>query len=307
MITSTLTKEFKEIIKKKERLWYGVYCFVLLILFLYLLFPSKALDKFIIQEANRVYPDLKVKIGETNISFPLGIKIESIEVTTENIPDIVFESDITKIKPGILSYVSGNRKYSFQSSTMGGNISGSVHYKNNSEKNGDKANIRFKDIRLGKRTFIHPVISRKLECIANGEINFIGDISSPVNGNFNLSLELFDGNIKLINPISQLSDIGFHKLTLAAEMENRFINITSMQLAGEGIKGFASGNIRVINNFMASRLDLKGELEFSSTFYQDMPDIQNAINILTSGREDGKLSFNVKGTIEKPRFNFNRR
>lgn len=308
MQTSTGTAKFKDIMKKKERLWYGVYCFVLIILFLHILFPSETLKKYILHEADRVYPDMKVDFDEINLSFPMGIKLEGFRISNENNPDInVYESDVTTITSGIFAYLAGNRRYSFRSSTMGGNISGYVDTRDNNEKNGQKARINFRDIHLENRVFIHPLITRRLECLARGEINFAGDISSPEKGDLDISLELSDGKIKLLKPILRLSEIGFHKVNLTAKMKNKKINITDTELAGDGINGTASGTIRLNNDFMTSRLDLIGELEFSSTFYQDMPDIQNAINILTSGREDGKLSFNVKGTIEKPRFNFNRR
>ena len=299
---------FKEIINKKKELWYGIYCFILAILFLHLLFPSGVLEKYIIHEANRVYPGLKIKLGEVSLSFPAGIKIKGLGISAKDHPDInVYESNSTTISPGMLSYASGNRKYSFQSSTMGGTISGSLYSENNNEKTGVKANIRFKDIHLGNGIFILPVFTERLECIAEGQINFTGDISSPANGDINLLLELFDGNIKLKNPVSRLSDIGFRKLNLAAEMKNRLMDITSMELAGEGIEASASGTIRFNDNFTANRLDLKGELELSSAFFQGMPDLQKAVELINSGKEDGRMSFNIKGSIEKPLFNFNRR
>lgn len=295
-------------LNNKEWLWYGTYCLVLIILFLHILFPSETVKDYLIRNADRVYPDLKVTLDKIGLSFPLGIKIKGLGISFENDPDInVYESENSTIRPAILTYFAGNQKYFFRSSTMGGNISGFVQNAEEKEKNEIKARIIFKDIHLDDRVFIHPLITRRFEGSARGEINFTGNLSLPENGDFDISLEIFDGKIKLLDPILKLEAIDFYEINLTAEMKNKKISIAGTELLGNGIKGTASGTIRLNDDFLTSRLDLKGELEFSSTFFQDMPDVQNAISILTSGNDDGKLSFNVKGTIEKPRFNFNRR
>lgn len=296
------------ILKHKQWLWYALYCFALFIIFLYLLFPSEILKKYFINEADRIYPDFKIKLDTIKFSFPLGVKIKNLEVSNENVPDTnIYESDNTTISPGILSHLVGHGKYSFQSSTMGGSISGFIQKVDETAKDGVNTRIKFKDIHLDDRAFLHPLISRRLAGLARGEINFNGNLSFPENGDFDISLDIFDGKIKLLNPILSLSAIDFYKISLAAKIENKKISITGTELSGDGIKGSASGTIRLNSDFLTSRLDLKGELEFSSAYFQDMPDVQNAIAILTSGKEDGKLTFNVRGTIDKPRLNFDRR
>ena len=293
-------------LKNRKWLWYGIYCFALIIIFLYILFPSEVLKGYMINRAGDVYPDLKVKLNDISLSFPVGIQIEGLGISLEKDPDvIIYNSDNTNIRPGILSYFAGSRKYYFQSSTMGGNISGYLKNKVDNGKNGITAKVIFKEIHLDNRVFIHPVINRRVEGTARGEINFKGDLASPVDGDFDVSLELSKGKLKLLNPILQLSEIVFDKATLKAEMKNNIMEISSAELAGNGLKAMASGTVRLNNNFLTSRLDLKGEIEFSSTFFKNMPDVGEAVSALTGGREDGKLSFNLRGTIEKPRFNLN--
>lgn len=294
-------------LKNKKWLLYGIYCLVLTIVFLYLLFPSDILKNYFIEEIYRIHPGLKVRLDDINLSFPFDIKIEGLKISTDDSPNInIYESDDTLITPRIFAYLKGNSEYSFKSSTMGGDISGFVSLKDHSQHNVAKSRVIFRDIHLDKNVFIYPIVNDRLDGTLNGEINFTGSISSPQNGDCDMSLDLTDGKINLKNSILKLSAIDFHTIKLKAEMKNGKIDISDTELVGDGVKGNASGTIRLNKNFMASRLDLKGELELASSFFRDMPGIKNTLKIFTRARENGKLPFNVKGTIKEPLFNFSR-
>lgn len=293
------------IIKNNSRLWYIIYAVVLTVLFLYVMFPSAALTKYIREQVEERYPDINISFNKVNLSLLAGIKIRGLKISSRENPGIpVLISEKSSVRISIPAWLKGDPRYYFESKVKGGEISGFVEEKNSVNKDRVDASIDIENVKLDGNVIIHPVISKRLEGILTGKIKFVGDLPDLLRGNAEISLDLADGRFKLVNPVLDMNEIGFKKISLSCVLDNRRLSIKDLIMTGGPVNGSATGTVLLSNNLFSSRLGLTGEIEPSPSLFQDMPEAGKAINLIKNGMKDGKLKIEIHGTLEKPLYKF---
>lgn len=291
------------IIKNKSRLWYTVYAVVLMVFFLYVMFPSAALTKYIREQVEKRYPDIIISFNKVNLSLLAGIKIKGLKVSSRENPEIpVFASEKSSVRISIPGWLKGDPRYYFDSKVKGGEISGFVEEKNSVNKDRIDATIDIENVRLDGNAFIHPIIGKRLEGTLTGEIKFMGDLPDLLRGNAEISLDLIDGRFKLVNPLLNMNEIGFKKISLACVLDNRRMSIKDLIMTGGPVNGSATGILQLSNNLLSSRLMLACEIAPSPSLFQDMPEAGKAINLMKNRMKDGKFKIDIRGTLERPSY-----
>ena len=285
----------------KQWLWYLIFAVCLTAILLYINFPSKALTDYIRVQAENRYPDIKIDFDKIYLTFYPGIQIRGLKISLKEYPDTpVYVSEKSSIRVSILSWIKGDPEYYFESSVKGGEISGVIEEKNEVKKERVDATIELKGIKLDQNIFIHPIVSERIEGSVAGKIIFMGNLSDPLKGNTEISLNLSDGMIKFKKPIFDLNALEFKKLNISGVIDKRRLNIKEFNMTGEDINGSATGTIQIGNQIQNSRLNLKTELEPLPSLYQDMPKVGNAINGIKSKMSNGKLRVDLQGTLDRP-------
>ncbi len=282
-------------------IWYCLYAVILAIFFIYILFPSKDIREYLIRSAGNIHPDLVVSIKKVSPTLPPGIKIKDIRMSLRNNPEeMVFQSEQIYVRPKILSLITGNNKYAFKGRLYDGTVSGLVQSAKSPDKNAVEVRISMENISIRENSGFFSKISDRVEGALNGNITYRGRINNPMSGDGDAEITLSEGLFKMARPVLGLDEIEFSEFKMEGNLkENRF-NITRGDLTGEHMAGSISGPISLNNHIPDSRLNLKAEIELHPSIFQVSPEIRDALNMLKKGMKDGKLSFNIKGTIEKP-------
>ena len=285
----------------RQWLWYLIYAVSLTVVLLFIMFPADALKNYILVQAEKRYPDICIDFKKIGFTLSPGIKIHGLSISLSKDPATpVYVSEKTTIRVSVLDWIKGDNKYSFKSATKGGMISGFLKEKNEVKKERIDATINIDGIRLDENIFIHPVLSERLEGILTGKITFMGNLSDPLKGTAEISLDLVDGRIRLKKPILDLNVLEFKKIDLSGVIDNRRLNIKDLNMTGGPMNGSATGSVRINNDLLNSRLNIKAEIEPSSSLSKDMPEVGNAINMMKNIMKNGKLRIDIQGTIYRP-------
>lgn len=283
--------------KDKPWLWYTVFAVCLTVILLYIKFPSESLTRYIRIEAEKRYPDIKIGFDKISLTLSPGIKIRGLKISLSQDPETpVYVSEKSKIRVSILGLLKGDPKYYFTSMVKGGEISGIIE-----EKDGVKkvdASIDIKEIRLDENVFVHPIINERVEGILTGKITFMGNLSDPIKGTTELSLNMADGKVKFLEPFLGIDRVDFKGINLSGIIDNKKLTIKELNMTGGPLNGNITGTILInSSDFPASRLNLKAEIEPTPSLSQDMPEVERLIKNMMKG---GKLRLDIPGTIESP-------
>ncbi|NLA76006.1 MAG: type II secretion system protein GspN [Deltaproteobacteria bacterium] len=283
--------------KGKNRYLYPVYIAVLLIFFLYVMFPDSILKGFLSSQAEDLFPDLSVRFEDAGFILPLGIKIRGLEVALKDSPHRpLYVSEKTSVRVSVPGLLFGGTKLTFSSRVNGGKLSG--FYK---EKDKDicSISIDIDDIALDGNPFILPETGKYIEGRLTGRISFAGSLSDFINGKGSIFLEAKKGRIKPSMPLFDIRDIGFENISLTGALVNMRFNLKDLSMKGGPINGKARGDVQLKSDIISSGLKFSVEITPTPEMKSEMPDIAMAIessNMLKNGR----LRLDIQGTLTNP-------
>jgi type II secretion system protein N len=261
--------------KENKRYWYLIYIAVLLVIFLYVMFPDRILNSFLSAQAEKRFPALSISFKDTNFLLPLGVKVRGLEVALKENPDQpLYISEKTSIRVSLTGMLFGNNKITFSSRVNGGVISGVIN-----EREKDICNISavIDDVLLDGRPFVHPDTGKYIEGLLKGRINLSGNPSDLITGDGDIFLEAENGRIKPAIPLFDIRDIGFERISVTGTLEKMNFNIKDMSMKGGPFNGSLKGDVQLKRDISSSGLRLSAKITPGPAMKKDMPDIAKVI------------------------------
>ena len=289
----------------KKFLLYLIFVIGLTVVLLYIKFPSKALANYIRIQAEKSFSDISINFRKLGLTLSPGIKIQGLSISLKEAPEIpVYFSEKTTIRVSVLGWLKGDSKYYFESFVKGGEISGFLEEKNEVKKERVDATIDIKGVKLDENTFIHPALGERLEGVLTGKVTFMGNLSDPLKGITEISLDLSEGKVKLKKTFLDMDVLEFKKMNISGVIDNRRLSIKDLNMTGGPVNGSATGTIQISNDLLGSRLNLKAEIEPSSSMGREAPGMEKAFNLVKSKMKDDKLPIEIRGTFDRLSYNF---
>jgi type II secretion system protein N len=286
-----------EALKGNNRYWYLIYIAVLLVVFLYVMFPDSILNSFLSAQAEKRFPDFNISFKKTGFTLPLGVNIRGLEVALKDNPDEpLYVSEKTSVRVSITGLLFGHMKLTFSSRVNGGEISGVFEEK---DKDGCNITAVIEDIILDGKPFIHSELSEYIEGTLSGKINYNGEFAGYIRGNGNISLEMVNGGFKLPIPLFDVEGIRFERVSLTGVLDNINLNIKDLSMTGGPFNGRAKGDVQLKEDIFSSGLRLSAEITTTPAMKKEMPEVSRAIESSKIMKGD-KLLLDIKGTLTKP-------
>jgi type II secretion system protein N len=287
----------------KKKILFILYIIAAFIFFLYILFPSNAVKKYIEHKLGGIHPDLSISIGNINPTFPPGIRLKA--VSFYYIRSSLLDAETIKIVPGILSLFSSKTTFSFKGAAYAGIINGSADIGNNSghiKIDTNLAGIQIKDIPAIKNLAGIEKEKYKVSGILNGKVRYSNNKGSGrVEG---AMLGISDCRIKLKEPVFNHENFTFSKIEADLAMVKKRFQIKSCTIEGDKVNASLSGSVVTKKNLGSSVLNLNGKIKLKPLFFGNMK--KNLLASIFPKKMSGNSSFTYKigGTFDNPEFTF---
>jgi type II secretion system protein N len=231
-----------------------------------------------------------VALGHISSSLPFGLKIEGVSID-EN----PFAREL-KIRPGLISLLSGRLDLNMAALFPSGSLAGSVR---------TPLDAAFESLRVSAR--MDDLDSQVFQSLFPSGTGLRG----PITGTFelsrpNASFREMEGRADIVwkdgylpIPHSHLSlplpvdGIQFTMLEVESVMEKGLVTLERVELAGD-ISGTVTGSVRIMEPLSRSRLNLTGEIGLP-------PDLALLLGS-QAGSSTERVRFSLRGTLDRPRF-----
>lgn len=284
-------------LKGNNRYWYLLYIAVLLVIFLYIMFPDSILKGFISAQAEKRFPDLSIKFEKTGFILPLGIKIRGLEVALKDNPyEPIYESEKTTVRVSVTGLLFGDVKLTFSSRVNGGEISGVFKEK---DKEGCNITAVIDAIILDGKPFIHPELSEYIEGTLSGKVAYTGELAGYIRGNGDISLEMVNGRFNLVMPLFDVDGIGFKRVSLTGALDKMNLNIKDLMVTGGPFNGRVKGDVQLKQDILSSGLRLSAKITTAPDMKKEMPELLRAIES-SKIMKNGSVLLDIQGTLKKP-------
>jgi len=294
----------------KKIFLYSIYIIGIIIFFLYYLFPSDIIKKYIISKAKEANPNIIIRIDQVKPSFPPGLKFYKVEFLQEENPLADIEN--LKVMPNLMTLFKSEIRFTFKGESCKGTIKGkgSVVKSDNPDSvqglmiDTDLSGIQIKDIK-GIKTSDY-----KVSGILNGNILYNSKdpaetvVSKLSISDCNLNLAPLSKKMGLLAPLFNVGNFTFKNVDANITLnKSRTLQIKEFTVKGTQINGNLSGSVMLKTPSEKSMLNLTGDIKPHPSFIATLGNMGALINKANPGRgNDGGIPFKITGTIENPGF-----
>ena len=285
----------------KKYFLYASYIIAAFIFFLYILFPSDAVKKYIETRLGEINPDLAISIDHIKPAFPPGVRLNA--VSFYYIHSLMLDAETVKIVPGIFSLFSSKTTLSFKGVVYDGIINGKADIGNNAahiKMDANLSGIQIEDIPAVKN--LAGIEKEKYEVagILNGMITYSTNKDSG--RVMEAKLGISDCRVKLKDPVFNHKDFTFSKVETDIATARKRLQVRNCTIEGDKVNASFTGSIYTKKDSGSSTLNLNGEIKLKPLFFQNSD--KNILASIFSEKMSGNNSFFLKigGTFNNPEF-----
>jgi len=287
----------------KKNILYISFIIAAFVFFLYILFPSDAVKKYVEHKLGSINPDLSISIDNINPVFPPGVRLNT--VSFYYIRSLLLDAETIKIVPKIFSVFSSKKAFSFKSVAYDGIINGKAIIGSNSghiKIDANLSGIQIKDIPAIQIPAGIEKEKYKITGILDGKVTYSNNKGSGRVAGAKLGIS--DCSIKLKEPVFNHENFSFSKIEADLAVIKKRLQIKSCTIEGDNVNASLSGSIVTNKNLGSSVLNLKGKIKLKPLFFGDMQ--KNLLASIFPKKMSGNSSFSFKigGTFNNPEFTF---
>jgi len=291
-------------------LLYFIYITAATTVFLYALFPSQAVHRYLTHHLNKTQAGLKVGFGTVRPVFPPALVLNNVILHYQKVP--VFETPALKIRPMLKTLWKKARTYSFSCDAYGGRLRGQFTLEGDfSEENADDTQGAMRLI-AGEAQLAALQISAfeilrsipadyKIKGALGGRIVFKND-SKGQNHTFKARIKATGVSVNIDNPIVKLGEITSDRIDINLSENNQLITLAQLSLKGKQLNGQLAGQIKLQKPFERSVINLNGSVKPHRIFLADLKS-KLPVNLFPPKLfDENGFSFRIGGTFVKPKY-----
>ncbi|MDZ7830567.1 MAG: type II secretion system protein GspN [Desulfobacterales bacterium] len=281
----------------KKWIGYIGYGLIILIAFLYLLFPSREIRDYLIQEAEKRVPGLSVGIGALAPSLPPGLKFSELDVSLQNRP--VFNASQMIVTPRYLSLFAADKSFRLKGEVYQGTLSGDAAVATASKPQ-YSADIDFEGIQMNAIDPLKKLIPHQVFGAAQGEIKY--STQGGPWGKGHAEVTVSGCRVVLKPSFFGIQELPLGKVKGVIEVKNRQAAIEEITIDGNQISGNAHGTIGLRRPLSQSTVQLEGTLKPHPSLIKELG--RTVPSQLLSQRDivDKGIPFRLSGTLDRPNF-----
>jgi type II secretion system protein N len=279
-------------------LLYSIYVLVVIVFFIYYLFPSDKVKNYVTSGFNRLNSNINIRIDHVSPAFPPGLKLN--KVNFYHMDNALLEAEQIKVVPNLLSLFRSKVIFFFKGRTYKGILEGKGEFIKNRPNQHVVIDGKFSNINIKEISAVKQFIGRNLTGILEG--NFTYRNSGKLGGTSEAKFVISDGEVELLTPIFKLENIYFSKIEAEMTMENQRLKVKRCIIEASPMDGNVSGLINLREPLGQSYLRLLGVVkpkqEFLAELGQDLP-----TNLLPEEVFSKRVvRIRIYGTLDEPRF-----
>ena len=288
------------------RRWSGyiIYALMMIMFFLYLLFPAQKFKSFSTDLINRSFPGHVTTVDSWHYQFPLTLMVTNLQLQARK---QVIEADKANIilqQATITPSLSSRGKTFFIKITAYGGTHQATLEFDRRQNTFSLPTIEIKELDLAKLAWLQSHARRDISGLLTATGSYAGKKGRGLSGGTGHGkLQLKNGTIKLLYPILSLENIDIENGDTSIEWQEQKLLLTQGQFSGEELEGTFTGQVDLQGPSLADmQLALSGTLMPLPPLLKKNKQAQTLLIQLQQNQSP--LPFQLKGTIGQPIFLF---
>jgi type II secretion system protein N len=236
---------------------YILLTFIFLGLFLYVRFPGRAVQSYLLDTIAERYPEASLSLASVSLSFPPGLKLEDLRLGFKDKSESELRLEILKVRPRLTGYLFGNTSLAMTAVLYGGSLQGRVNYAHLvPDKTPASAELKLENLNLEKILYLKEKLGRQLSGKFSGAFQYGGESR--------LDFEIQNGSYQLLDKLFGFDRLDFSKAEGQIELRGGVLKLNKLKLLGDKIKCSLKGDIVLNPEFKNSEINLTGTMELGT-------------------------------------------
>ncbi len=284
----------------KNSLLYTVSIICITGFFLYYLFPSDTLKKYLEYRLSQGNPDISVSIDHVSPVLPPGVKLHSVGIAQLNKRLLVLEN--VKLMPAIFPLLQGKTAVNFNGRVSTGTLNGQADIRDDPKGLQISGFGRISGVQVQGIPALQDLPADKISGVLNGDFTYAAQGSDrSLTGKLTLS----QCRIELKEPLFNLTELNFRAIDADLELADDTLKIKHFSAKGNLLDADITGAIAMAAQPDQAALNLSISVIPHHTL---LAKIEKTLpmNLLRSTKTgNGAISFKVNGTWNAPGYSLN--
>jgi len=262
------------------------YVVAIVVVFLYLLFPSETVKTYIGYRMSGISPEVGFDIDQVRLGIPPGLSLQDLDLHYQGKSAVRF--DRMELVPAYLSLFTSDPTVKFTGLLAGGGIKG---WTGISESGPMHAQLILDAVQLDQLPVLRTFLPIAIGGAASGELHY------DAKGVSQATLKIADCRIAIDPPMMGIKELTFTRMEADAEMNGQEIGIKRVEFNGPQGSGTGSGTLLLRQPMETSRINLTGTIK-------PHPSMIQSVGALLPKQylKDGGIPVQITGTLKQPNF-----
>ncbi len=282
----------------KKLLLYSVYLIITVIFFLYYLFPSGAVRKYITVNLSLIDPSLNVSVDSIQPTFPPGLRIHTMNLLYRDTS--LLNAEKIKILPNFLSLFQPGSTFSFKVNAAGGYIIGKAEIAGDGIERKISINTNLSDVHVEDIPLIKNSADYKLSGKLSGKVIYRNQ-NAP-SDTLSARLDLADCQLSILTLPLDLDSFSFGNIEIDLILQGQQLRIKKCFFKGRQLDGRLSGTIVLNDKIGESTLNISGTVIPHISFLANLKNKFPIAQFFQKRTGEGGFPLLLNGTLNKPGF-----
>ena len=281
-------------------LGYLLYTLGVVVIFLWLLFPSDTVKTWLQRKLHVMYPSLTWEIKDMEAAFPLQLKMSDIRIHRKSQTKYpLVEVAEMQLAPDIRELVKLKKQIplSYRMQTLDGTVKGKLLV--SEDRSGLRCSGNFHDIQIGRLEGFWQEVNRAGSAKLSGTFAYKGLWREPLRGELKADIAGADGTVNLAQKMFGLDVLEFNTMKAIVSAKDRIVNVSDGQMESRLFSASFKGVMSLSDNLYTSGIKVQGSVEPRPELLGRL-DNDIEITFIKSQLTDGRLSFVISGSLSEP-------
>ncbi|MBI5845848.1 MAG: type II secretion system protein GspN [Deltaproteobacteria bacterium] len=286
----------------KKAVLYSLFFLLACGVFLYALFPGKAVKDLLESAVARKAPGVEFMVEKVKPSLPFGLRLTGVRAARRG--EKLFEAESVRVAPAIFRFITGGWGFTAKFPSHGGKITLKASGKKRLATEPFSAKIRLDDVEAKDMGVLEHIFGFPFSGSLSADVSFFGPAADWTRGEGEAKLTLSAGKLFFMPEMVGTGGLGVSALTAEFLMQKGEIAFKRFELSGPEAGATLSGSIAIRRPFNESRLNLEGRLTPTPAFFRRLGSRSAAAQFLRTKEGAGGLGFTLSGTAADSQIGF---
>lgn len=241
----------------KNMVLYILFTFIALGFFLYVRFPGKVVQSYLLDTMAERYPAVSLSLASVSLSFPPGLKMENVLLGFKDNPESGTRLESLRVRPRLSGYLVGRSSFAMNAVAYGGAVQGRVNFPHLiPDKIPTSAEIKLENLNLEKIVYLKEKLGRQISGKLSGAFTYRGDSQ--------FDFDVQNGTYQLLDKLFGFDRLDFSQAEGQITLKGGLLKINKLKLKGDRINCSLRGDIVLNPDFKNSEINLTGTMELAA-------------------------------------------